>query len=619
MPGSNKQAGVRRPTGHVVSTNSIQSFANDVQQPLDISLGIEIEFLLAHCTYPDTSAGYSARDPDKSKQVVRDLLKKPMTAKCAGCGRSHTFKLPTATTSYNASYDQWVVFDDSSVCLSQTERSTLQDNYFDIYAIELQSRVLNRDRPHPTFKSASDPAHEHTISYADEVTAVLGRLAEGITSADGPLGQWTILVNDACGLHVHVGNQRDGFPLGTIKNAISTYVANERAIDALHATSRIGGNELPSEPQHDEQPRYFRNFDGYAYNMPFSALHSEGVYARRRQTAIPPGTADRFPYPNSHCDNPVIKKAALQYSDSALLTLIQHAPDLTALKHLQRLRGHTCTMELQNIYIPPNRREKMTIEFRQHAGTLQAIEILSWVDFVSNVVQHAHNTPQDEYADLCMNTFRHPSHHTLDLLKTIRCSPQTVQHYRHKLGMLSIGDCYANDLAAKEAAKVDRHQPCRSFGTLQDNLIEMIREQNHPQSVQARITQKLVSSAYGQFSDEFLAQLDFTILGGEEARDKLRIGYVNPETYVVDTCMAERRSDSSSDNEAVMRQFGGMSLAGFFVPDLIKVVPSVAITYVVYEEWKAKMTKEGSLEQDETPEQRKQEREYRDKLLKHVK
>ena len=59
------------------------------QRLLDISIGIEVEFVLAHRKYPNKATGDTIYyDSDKGKQAVHDLLSQPMQATCSTCGKA---------------------------------------------------------------------------------------------------------------------------------------------------------------------------------------------------------------------------------------------------------------------------------------------------------------------------------------------------------------------------------------------------------------------------------------------------------------------------------------------------------------------------------------------------
>ena len=53
------------------------------------------------------------------------------------------------------------------------------------------------------------------------------------------LGELNILVNKSCGLHVHVGNERKGFPLDTMKNLCILTATFEPELESIHPPHRI--------------------------------------------------------------------------------------------------------------------------------------------------------------------------------------------------------------------------------------------------------------------------------------------------------------------------------------------------------------------------------------------
>ncbi|KAK4549292.1 hypothetical protein LTR36_007751 [Oleoguttula mirabilis] len=537
-------------------TSRLQHLQDELSQlqaerkPLKITVGTELEMIVAHCKYPEGASGQMVAT-NTGRQAIYQLLNQPLSATCATCGELHMFKLAISRPGgeYDESYNTWSIDSDCTIQLTEDELDSIGDNvnHFDFYRVEIRTRILHVDRPQSTTQSLTDPQHTHSVSYAEEISRVLHRLNTGFdgkSELPGISGPFSVLTNQSCGLHVHVGNEHRGFPLRTVKNVVSTYVANERAIDAMHATDRIGGSRLPLEPQNRNQGLYrgTNEIEGNAYNMPWSAHHSMAVYDRREKAsrgtdspefrtfamANDSDPASQF-YPVSHFSNPAVHKAATQYSAEAQLTLIQNAPSVPALQGHQGGYGHNSTVELSNLAPPGNPfHRKNTIEFRQHAGTTQPIEVLSWLDFAINVVRHAHNTPDEEYANLCTGEFRDPSYHTLDLLKAVGCSDRTLKHEKHKLGMGS--HHYANTLADKEKANVPMTLPGMLLAPLQLHIIERRRNANIPTRVSARINTKFLQGGYGQFTDFYLDKLHFIGAQHAAAREGLRVGYVNPDT-----------------------------------------------------------------------------------------
>jgi hypothetical protein len=92
--------------------------------------------------------------------------------------------------------------------------------------------------------------HVHDISHVEEVDEVLNRLHDffGCPKHGNKVENANIFLSEQCGLHVHVGNERCGYPLPTVKKVLSTNVANERAIDNFHGSGLIGGSKLATIP-----------------------------------------------------------------------------------------------------------------------------------------------------------------------------------------------------------------------------------------------------------------------------------------------------------------------------------------------------------------------------------
>jgi len=553
----NKQAGLSNSTPfrgalEASRTQPLQAELKQLQaekKPLKLTLGVEIEMIVANCTYPRRASGGFSR-ADTGKLAIFEVLNQLLEARCTTCGEKHKFKLMLRhpLMPFGESYSTWSVDDDSSIQLSYEEQAVLGNdlNYFDFYSVELRSSILRSYRPRPTTRSLSDPSHTHCVSYADEIAAVMARLNTVLDKEIlGAGSRCSVFINNTCGLHVHVGNKHRGFPLRTVKNTLSTYVACERQIDAMHATNRIGGSQLPLAPQNRKHGalKYFNVIEPEVYNMPWSTLHSMRVYSRREQAARgsmspefvtlgAPKANDS--YPRSHFNSrPEVRKAAYQYSAAAQVTLVQNAPDMTALRGLQGSHSHSSTIDLQDLrdFAPEGVAfgSKMTMEFRQHDGSLQSVEVLSWIDFLLRLVRHAHNTPNDKYADLCIGEFRSPSYSTLDLLKTLGCSQKTVNHYQQKLGMHTQGPSYADSLALQWFNQVGALGRDCIITPLLNETIKHRRVANHHEKIRARISKKFLQGGYGQFTDAFLDQVDFSsALAG--TRESLRIGYINPET-----------------------------------------------------------------------------------------
>ncbi|KAK0940001.1 hypothetical protein LTR29_008470 [Friedmanniomyces endolithicus] len=572
---SNPPSGDQSPVTPFRRTNqALQQHATlnrATEAPLDITLGIEIECILAHCTFPQLSQtnGLFVYPSSFGEDAVTDALSEPIEAICSTCGEVHLIKLPVKPSPESRhsvsddtvdTYSRWDVTHDSSISMNEEEKTDLHNNikYFDFYSIEIRSRILSADTPLQTTPSESDPEHTHSIGYYEEINAVLSHLNKTFNTP--PAGRFTLLTNHSCGMHVHVGNGKEGFPLQTVKNMLAAYYACEPAIDTLHASNRIGGSGIPCLPPGQSyvgiSTGCFDFPDPDAYNPPMSAVHAKAVHKRRRQAAFPDEDRSfhyQVQYPESLFDsNPAVKDAAFQFTTKAALVLIENAPNVRALQELQAGQAHACTVNLENLqdfqdsdahggYDIP----KMTIEFRQAASSLDADEVQAWLDVLVSLTHHAHATSDKAFAKLAKATFLSPRFSARNLLTILGCAPRTLAHYGSKVaGSASLaliiarttqpahvpaGSVYHDDLAAREEHRLTSSPLFNPFYKLQLPNLKDRLALIHRGHINRRILKKFLAGGYGQFTDHHLNALDFSAIGGDAARQRLRIGWVNPE------------------------------------------------------------------------------------------
>ena len=150
--------------------------------------------------------------------------------------------------------------------------------------------------------------------------------------------EFQVFINESCALHVHVGNRTEGFPLQTLKNFCLLVTIFDRQIETLHPLHRL-----------------------------------ETIYALR--------PAHQF-----ECMAPEEKARKIDANKTV--------EDLADCYHLQEWGGLEGYMAYNflNLTNPPNvRRPTRTIEFRQHEGTLDPIEITKWAQLTSSLIKSAHD------------------------------------------------------------------------------------------------------------------------------------------------------------------------------------------------------------------------------------
>ncbi|MCJ1280592.1 hypothetical protein MMC21_008421 [Puttea exsequens] len=181
-------------------------------------------------------------------------------------------------------------------------------------------------------------------------------------------------MNDTCGLHVHVGNQRRGFPLQTLKNFCMLATIFKPQLDSLHGPERV----LTSE--------FCRGFN----------RASEG---------------------SSPWDTAVQIQAAETRQE-----LVERI--------VGGVEGEECCFAY-NLCPLLRKPHYDTIEFRQHEGTVDQVEICRWLQLTCGLVAAAHRKPFDDLVSV-IEEFAFSS-----------ASPrETVMPILRKLGLTSSADYY---------------------------------------------------------------------------------------------------------------------------------------------------------------------------------
>lgn len=493
--------------------------SSSILDPLNITLGLELEFILAVSTYPE-KASWENDDEAWAQNIVRYALSQPMVAKCAKGGIEHVFQLKVHPTS-ESNYDYWTVEEDSSLMIVNDETKTLGENkdFFHFYGIEIKSRILHPGTNFETTPGDRGTGHVHEISYVQEIEAVLGRLHEFFTGPNRghKVDRTHIILNGTSGLHIHIGNEKRGFPLPTVKRILSTYVANERAIDGLHAASRISGSRIATEPL--EKPFYDMKWDHLnllplAFNASWSAYFAHIAHTLRRhrlgydayKTCLPrPNDLPASFYPETHMNNPIVGKAVDSFYVGDWLEMIDRAPSLNAIQQLQMISLGRGTLNLRNLgpYDADDENgdeigfwspQIMTIEFRQHTGSLDFAEIHAWMGFVVSLVKHAHYTSDADYKALSRTEWLQPDYGSIELLNALGCSPDTKRFYRHRLAGQS--QVRNEDVFAADIAEIDLFPIDAMIAPPLEYTEWKRRQDRHPGNVRDRIREKFRTGGY---------------------------------------------------------------------------------------------------------------------------
>jgi len=159
--------------------------------------------------------------------------------------------------------------------------------------------------------------------------------------------EFELSVNDTCALHVHVGNERRGYPLQTLKNLCILTSMFEGRLSALHHPSRVLVGSLGQE--------YCRTPSSvFSGKSPWDIALMVQAFGTQEE---------------------LVKR----YSGSGLVTDKCQAYSLCSLR-------------------PESHR---TIEFRQHESTLDTEEIRHWICVVAGLVSAAHKMGIQTLIKMC--------------------------------------------------------------------------------------------------------------------------------------------------------------------------------------------------------------------------
>ncbi|KAL1612587.1 hypothetical protein SLS60_000816 [Paraconiothyrium brasiliense] len=337
------------------------------QMDPSITFGVEIEFI---CVYEENAftnlAKYPGLIPDEEKgefdhvepgHAIWYMLNK---ANIAAAGWEDLDAPPVRP------YSTWTVKEDE-VQLSDGERRCI-DGYEE-RPIELTSPVLK----------LADP---QSFQQIQRVLRTLAYMEDEFSCR--------FVTNKTCGLHVHIGCGEDKFiPLPVAKRVFQLTTAHEHNFDAMHAASRV---RAPIDCTGD---------DSYLLFAPLSFFH-------RNAEA-------------SSCNKNVFHwlqsiEAARTYADVCRFFQIEWGTNL--------LDGHRATINFDNLFFSEVSRKvgddvTKTIEFRQHVGSLDFVEISRYVLFLGYTVSYCFQAADEQF---------------IKLLVKATDARFTVEHLMHAVG-----------------------------------------------------------------------------------------------------------------------------------------------------------------------------------------
>lgn len=319
--------------------------------PLNPSFGIELEFV---CVYPKGCfVKYVCGEREQrvitvsaAQAIYTALLRRgvPVLQDIAESGPSAT-GLP---------HSRWSIHWDSSVTLTDAEKSALPEGW-QHESIEISSRKFDMKED----------------GWKQEVATVLDALS-GLEELGAKM-----VVNETTGFHVHIGNGNELIPLQTAKNVCSLVTAYSRCFDELHTIPRIA---MP-----DDVGAWL------SHHTPIMWIHLNNERRRLGSNVF-------------HWFASIEKTSTYEELGGLFQIDMQtwHGPD-------SNLTGHNCAYNFDNLYPHRDHKDgkvKGTIEFRQHAGTLDFDAVTAWVLLTSQIVRLCDRlVPADFVMVLANSTF----------------------------------------------------------------------------------------------------------------------------------------------------------------------------------------------------------------------
>ena len=189
------------------------------------------------------------------------------------------------------------------------------------------------------------------------------------------IDEFDVSVNDSCGLHVHVGNKKRGFPLQTLKHFSILTAMFEHQLNSLHPDHRIG-------IRHAKGPSAV--FMGH---NPWDAVRTIQRCGTKEQLVV-------------------------LYANEA---------------------GYADGSFAYNL-CPIVSKPQKTIEFRQHKGTLDEREIMNWIQVAGGLVAAMHEIGPSDLARLISTCAFDPGFSVCDLFLRLKMEA-LIPYYTGRLHM----------------------------------------------------------------------------------------------------------------------------------------------------------------------------------------
>ncbi|MCJ1293386.1 hypothetical protein MMC34_004940 [Xylographa carneopallida] len=193
--------------------------------------------------------------------------------------------------------------------------------------------------------------------------------------------EFPVYVNESCALHVHVGNMDFGFPVQTVKNFATLVTCFENQLNQIHPLHRLD----------------------YAYCLPETLAFRPKERDIWRMAEI----IDQLNTPQK-----IIRHFGTKRNDRDEVY-------------------HWWCYNYNNLVLA-----KRTIEFRQHAGTLDLSAVFRWINLACTLTAIAHNSEGYSFLDLILQFIDHERDRNYNIFMLLRSLHLTM------LANAYIGRCF---------------------------------------------------------------------------------------------------------------------------------------------------------------------------------
>ena len=327
-----------------------------LESPLSQTFGVEIE-CIAKCSPLQVELAKMAVPPQRFQQARRGIVNAIYSLFMAA-----QIPINNPLETYGVSnYLKWSIWEDASIREGEEDLGWV--GTYQYFGLEIISRVLQPD-----------------AEGLQEVFNVLDILST----------QFNLITNRSTGLHVHVGNGTEGFPLPTLKKLAQLVTGFEHIIHSLHPDYRLEEREVSRFCEPPSESRYLQSQNPFEKMLCIEEVDSLEEFLE----VMNPGMSRAFAYNFQNLD-------------------------------------------------PWEESGSKTIEFRQHAGTVNAAEIIAWIEFMTGLVSFSHEVSSVQHIAICMARVTDDKFSILDLMKLIG-KKHLVEYYRDRFHMRQRPDIIVN-------------------------------------------------------------------------------------------------------------------------------------------------------------------------------